>query len=566
MLEPLDGVPPFGEPTRAEAILARADGSGEHVPFPATRKGLLASADECARCRFPRAELSRILAEYNREIGAPDRAVENASRIARSNALVVTTGQQPMAFGGPLYVLYKAATAVRLARAAEAALGVPVVPVFWNASEDHDLDEIATATAAAPGGKLLRFRADRKPWRGGAAAMIGPDERWQRPAREWLVRLPGAEANKELAQAFAPCPDEGWRPWFSRLLSELLGSQGLVVIEPQPLRPLAREVFARAVTDRREIAALVDTAIAERADAGAEAAFAGLDGPPLFLERKGRRLRVVERNGRMVLRGTDESFAPDELARLAEAVPERFSSHAALRPVLQNALMPVIAAVLGPGEIVYHEELYRFPASALGAGRRMPVLWPRLSATVLDARACGTLERFGLAPADVFRSGKELIDRFAPGGEIAREVALAAERASAEIEALGERALAVDSTLARPLEKTARTVAGAFEKLAGKVGRAEARARGLAPEQLEELARLVRPGGRAQERALSFASVLLLSRDGFARRLVDALDVFDARHRLQQRESCAEGPDVSRVRSGRTEHPGAGEAGRRSSR
>ncbi len=534
MLEPLDGVPPCGEPTRAEAILARANGSGGHVPFPATSDGLHASADECARCEFPRAELSRILTEYNREIGAPQPAIENASRLARSETLVVTTGQQPMAFGGPLYVLYKAVTAVRLAREAEAALGVPVVPVFWNAAEDHDLDEVATATAAGPGGKLLRFRADLSPWRGGPASTVGPDERWQCPAREWLAGLACAEANTELAQAFAPRPNEGWAKWSSRLLSGLLGPEGLVVIEPQPLRPLAREVFARAVRGRREIAALVDTATAERADVGAGAAFARLDGPPVFIERDGRRLRVLERDGRLALRGTDDSFAPDELVRLAEAEPERFSSHAALRPVLQNALMPVIAAVLGPGEIVYHEELYRFHASELGAGRRMPVPWPRLSATVLDARARGTRERFGLARGDVFLPADELVERFAPGGEIARDVALLAGRARDEIDALRERALAVDSTLARPFEKTAHTVGGAFDRLAGKGGRAEARARGLAPERLEELARLVRPGGRSQARVIAFASGLLLSRDGFARRLVEELDVFDARHMLMR--------------------------------
>jgi len=532
MLEPVEGIPTFGESTRAEAIIRASDGRGEHVPFPANSEGITAAAREIAGLDFPRTDLAELLTSYNREIGAAEAALENAARLAGPGTLIVATGQQPLAAGGPLYVLYKALTAIKLAREAEGALGVPVVPVFWTASEDHDLDEAARASAPGRSGELLGLRADLSTWRGKPLSAVGPDPAWQDAAREWIESLPGAGEASEVARLFAPREGEGWARWFSRALSELLGPEGLVVIEPQPLRSLAASAFARVIRKWREVVSLIGASCGERAGPDAAPSFAALGGPPVFVEREGFRRRVLERDGKLALRGEDAAFEVEDLARLAEEEPERFSSHAALRPIVQNALMPVVAQVVGPGEIAYHEELYRFHRSALGAGRRMPVLWPRMSATCLDARAAGTMSRFEVQPEDVFLSEAELVARFTPSGELSRRVADSGTSAEEALAGLVPEVLSLDATLRRPLEKTLDTVRRAHGALGSKVAAAEARARGFAPEKLKALARWVRPGGKPQERVFAACSILARAGEGFPARLLAELDVFDRRHRL----------------------------------
>ena len=542
MLEPVEGVPLFARATRAEAVLDACDGRDSHVPFPATLDGLRATAEEIAD--FPRAEVARLLEAYNREIGAPAAALANAARVALPDSLVVATGQQPVAFGGPMYVLYKAATAVRLAREAGAALGRPVVPVFWNASEDHDLGEVSRAAAPGRGGEVLRFRADLSVWHGREARAVGAEGAWRASALAWAEELGRGMTD------FAPREGESWARWSSRIVADAFGGMGLVVMEPHLLRGLGGPTFAKAVRYAGEIARLISQSCDERAGEAGARQFDPLGGPPLFMIHDGRRLRVTERDGHLALKGTDVTYGPDELAALAEAEPTRFSSHAALRPVVQNAVMPVVAAVLGPGEVAYHEELYRYHASAAGAGRRMPVVWPRLSATLVDGRAAGTMERFGVAGADLFAHGAEeaeLVRRFTPGGDLARRIGEAGRDAATALQGLGDEATALDATLAKPLGKTLGGVARAFEAFAAKAGAAEARAQGFAPEKLRRLAAWVSPGGRPQERVFIWTWALARFGGSFASRLADELDVTSRMHHLIRVGEGDEGgqPDAS---------------------
>lgn len=542
-MEPVDGLGPFGDPSPAAAVLAACDGAAPHRPFPADAAGLKACARETAAVAFPRAAVAAAAEQCARARGFGDAALARARLLADAQALAVVTGQQPGAFGGPLYTAYKAATAVALARAAETLLGVPVIPLFWIASEDHDLDEVSAAAAPGPGGTLLRFRADLAPWRGRPAAAVGADGSWHADAARWLATLP---AGGDALQALSPRAGEDWTGWFARILGGLFGPLGLVPIEPQALRPLAAPLFARTLREHRAVAALLAESAAERAASEGPPSFASLGGPPLFLEEEpaegGRRRRILESGGALALRGDAPQPEANALEALLALRPGRFSAHAALRPVLQNALLPVVAQVLGPGELLYQEELYRFHASALGAGRRMPVPWPRLSATILDGRAAATAERFGLAGADLFLGAEDLTARFSPSGALGREARELARATQEKLRALAGRVEALDPTLARPLEKTAAAVEKSLSRLTDKVTDAEARAQGFAPDKLTRLADWVRPGGEAQERVFGLSAALPLFGAGFAGGLVEGADVMDRRHRILRAPSGKETP------------------------
>ncbi len=502
---------------------------GEFLPSP---EGILLSAEDLRGRSFPRSRAARLLEEYQEELGAPAPAVEAARRLAREDSLVVVAGQQPLPAGGPLYVLYKAWTALALARRAEALLGRPVIPLFWNASEDHDLEEIGRVGVPAPRGERVLFRAPLERWAGRPASGIPGDREWREAILALLEELPPSFHPGEFLPVLVPREGEGWSRWVSRILSSILGNQGLVLLEPRLLRPLAVPLFARVLEGWEEVRDLLDASRLEKAAGGAKASFPPLEGPPLFLEEEGIRRRILFKDGGFRLKGKEGRWSLDELLARLRGRPGDFSSHAVLRPVVQNSLFPVLAQVVGPGEMSYLEEILRFHASPLGAGRPMPLLWPRLSAVLLDPDHKKTMERFGLEGEDLFLSREDLARKALHGGERAAEIASAKRTLLETLGGTAGRILPLAPTLEAPFRKAADQLTRILERLERKVAAAEEEARGFGPGKIERLARWVRPGGTPQERAFAFFPFLpLLGEEGLAE-VPRRLDVFDFRPRL----------------------------------
>ncbi|MHC4599272.1 MAG: bacillithiol biosynthesis cysteine-adding enzyme BshC [Planctomycetota bacterium] len=534
LLTPADGLPLYVAAGPAEAILASCDGEGTVRPHAPTAQGLEATAAEMKGVDFPREAMSDLLVEANRRFGSPDAAVKNARRIAGASTLVVATGQQPGAFGGPLYGAYKALSAVGLARRAEILLGVPVVPVYWIASEDHDLDEVADAFLPGPVGELSRFRADLSPWRGRPIASVEGAEAWQGPARQWLESVLPAGVDRDAIDFYIPREEESWTGWFARILASTFGAEGLVLLDPGTLQPLVRPFFERALRRWRAIAEDIVASVEERARSEGKPNFAPLEGPPLFLESagEGRRRRILGKENGFVLRGGEETHTLRRLSTLLAEEAGRFSAHAALRPVIQNGLLPVVAQVLGPGELAYQEELYRFHRSEAGAGRRMPVPWPRFGATLMDRTAEKALVRFRIAAADLALPEEELLRKYTPVGGLSDRVREKTEETRASLGAVREEALALDETLERPFRKAEDAVEKALGKLAGKLQAAEATVKGFAPDKLRRFSAWTLPGGKAQERAFSTLTAPLLGGSSVFRRILDEMDVLDHRHQF----------------------------------
>ena len=531
-------IPVESEPSPKVSAMVRAfqgfcDGALPHKPWCPSEKGIRETAREMAEGSWPRKEVSRALLAYQEELGAPGPALEGAALLGREGTLAVVAGQQPLPFGGPLYVLYKAWTAVALAGRARSILGVPVVPLFWNASEDHDLEEISAVGFPGPRGERILFRAPLEAWKGAPASSIPGDRKWREAVFSFLGRFPGLAGEGSPEAELLPLEGEGWSRWVSRILSRLLGPSGLVVMEPELLRRPAAPLVARALEEWRRIADLLEESWREKRESlGGERSFPPLQGPPLFLEKGGMRRRILADGDRFRLKGTDEVYSLGELLALLEERPGTFSSHGALRPVLQNALLPTLAHVVGPGEAAYLGELFRFHRSPLGAGRRMPLLWPRLSATFLDEFSRKTLDRFGLDPEHLFLAGPELVRTGLPGGERAARVGDLRKRVLQDLAALGREAVRLEPTLSAPFRRTGDQVGRLLEKLEAKVAGAEAAARGFGPARLERLSRWVRPGGLPQERAFAFFPFLPYLGGESLARVPRELDVLDFRHRL----------------------------------
>ena len=278
-----------------------------------------------------------------------------------SNAVIVLAGQQPVLGGGPLLVAHKAATAIALARALEPELGRPVIPVFLLATQDHDSTEVDHIDFIDTSkNRMSRTRCEL------------------RPSHEMFHRASwdpaGFEAFKEhfktIRNAFKVRLDPDRAPeHVARLIESTLGTQGLRIVEAHNLETAGRPLLERAIRDPALLANQLREGAAALAHASLRSSFDPEDPRPLVLESAGGRRRRLDPED------------PNALERLARQ-PEDFSPHAALRPIVQAAALPVVAQVCGPSEILYLAQARGlhdvFEVTA-------PLLVPRLEATRVRA-------------------------------------------------------------------------------------------------------------------------------------------------------------------------------------
>ncbi len=461
----------------------------------------------------------------------PPSAARRAHRRALADgAAVVVTGQQVGLFLGPLYTVYKAASAVAWARAIERASGVRCVPLFWLQTEDHDFAEVRSCRVLAGDGHLVDLALDAD------------------PARVSLAhRRLGAEVDAlhdRLAGAFAAEPRAGellgllraeWRAGrrvadaFAATLAHLFADEGLLILDPrvEPVARAAAPLYRRALVEAEAIAG----DLRARGEALRAAGFAEQvpvrEASLLFHHRDG---------------ATGERFragaADPELLALLEGDPLRFSTSALLRPIVQDALLPTVAAVGGPAELAYFAQigpLYR------RFGVAQPMAIPRARLRFVDEKARRRLGRLGLAAADLAEPRERLLARLAaraPGEPAPEEVrARLAGGACSELEQLRSTMDQVDPALADALRRTRATIERAAERLAARWGRALAARDRDTAERVDRLQRALFPDGAPQERRLALPS--FACRTGaraFVERVLAAIDGQDGPPAVEERD------------------------------
>jgi len=370
------------------------------------------------------------LGELSDELPSSAKRAAHLETLARGGCAVVATGQQVGLFLGPLYTIYKAATAVVLARRLAAESGLPCIPLFWLQTEDHDFAEIAscvvpnarthhdsTSLALPEGDGAVDVACDPRAsvatrlLPSGASALVDAlaDELLDASSRPLEH---AAEVLALLRAAYRPGRPVGRA--FAHALSALFADDGLVVLDPRTpaIAALAAPVVRRALVDDARLEAL----LVERGQALDAAGFGAQvrlrPGSPLaffhLVDANGPRHRLGRRpDGSFDVLGLDADDAPPpghlvqaELLALLERDPLRFSTSALLRPIVQDTLLPTVAYVGGPAEVDYFAQLLPlYGAFDLAP----PVVAPRARFRLIPREAQALLEALGLAPADFDR-------------------------------------------------------------------------------------------------------------------------------------------------------------------
>jgi len=448
-----------------------------------------------------RREVAAILRQQNELLGAHPAVLRNLERLEKG-AVVVVSGQQAGLFSGPAYAVYKAIAAVRIAKELTEK-GIEAVPVFWMATEDHDLDEVRHASFFSEG-KLFTFELPAGAGGGAPVGRIPLGSSVERAAEEAAGLLGDG---REIAAMVRECyrPEETYAGAFGKLFARLLGGSGLILLDPLDLRlhRLAEPLLTRAIEERDGL----DEELLARGRQLEEAGYA----PQVKVTARSTVLFHISRDGRQAISDDGGKFLAGASAwskqALLEAIrrePESFSPNALFRPVVQDYLLPTVGYIGGPAEISYiaqSEVLYR---RLLG---RMPVVLPRPDFTLLDTKAQRLLKQYGIEVEQVWEGPQELGKKLS-ATSIPENIAKLLEENGAEIrsrlDAWSDAVAVLDPTLKSAVETAQKKIEYQTEKLQQMIGRALDRKSGLVASHEEFLSNLLYPRKVLQSRELCF--------------------------------------------------------------
>lgn len=469
-----------------------------------------------------RGTIARVVQAQQARREAPAAATAAAAELADPRSVAVVTGQQAGLFGGPLFTLLKAITAIRAAELIRAQHGVPAVAVFWIDSEDHDWDEVRdcgvldrdsrfhTIGIGDPSGAherpVARVRLDDS-----VAGAIGRLEAALPPTEHtpWLLSAIGRAYRVGTGMSDA----------FAQWLDTVLGPAGLVVYDASDpaAKPLLADLFAREIEhpgDTARLAAAAGEALTAR---GYHAQVTPQAGAVALFHLNGGR-EPIRQDGSGFLVG-DRVESADALIQRVRAHPEHFSPNVLLRPVAQDTLFPTVAYVAGPNELGYLAQLAGVYRSL---GVPMPLIQPRLTATLLDSNAMRFLARHdvpfvSLQARDEAALNALLESQLPPAVDAALHEARGA--ADDRMAALATAVRQLDATLEGAVRSTLGRMQDDLKKLHGKIIQAAKRRDETLRRQFHHAQAQAFPDGHPQERAIGF--VYFLNKYGPA--LVDRL-------------------------------------------
>ena len=456
--------------------------------------------------------VSSILKRQNQHWGASEKTLANIDRL-RAGALAVVTGQQVGLFGGPVFAIYKALTAVKLADQATRA-GIDCVPIFWLATEDHDLAEVnqvAIPSAdyslqsftvptqplpAAPVG-TIRFGAEIESVVGAATGILGP-----------------SSISDFLREAYRP--GETFGSAFARLFARLFADWGVILLDAADpeFHQIAEPIYQAAIERVSEL----DDALLAR---GKELETAGYQqqvkvtpsSTLLFTLHGGARVPVHRHpNGGTDFLIEDEQVSQGELLGRIKSAPQEFSANVLLRPVIQDYLLPTLAYVGGAAEVAYFAQVRVVYQALL---ERVTPIVPRLSATIIEPKPKTLLERYGLSLPDLFLGSEKLRELMA-ARSLPQELQSAFDQAEASLQkslaAIRESLGRLDPTLVDSATNAASKMRHQLTQLRARAARAELRHEEILARKADLLCNLLYPNKTLQEREI--AGAYFMARQG----------------------------------------------------
>jgi bacillithiol synthase len=496
----------------------------------------LGLAEAITSRNFPRREMAEILQRQNQDLGGSAATLANIDKLDSPGTVAVVTGQQVGLFSGPAFTFYKAATAIRLTQWLNEQ-GLGAVPVFWLATEDHDLAEVASADVFASDFELLNVTdPGERPAPQSSVGYVRLTAAMNEALATLEQNLPQGESRDWLVQQLRECyqPGEKWGRAFGRFLARFLSRWGVVLLDPldPAIHELARPVYSRALHD----ATALRERIRERSNALVKAGYHAQvhvadDSTLLFVEEQGNRLALHERGGRFHA-GDGPAMELAELEARLDSNPLAFTSNVMLRPIAQDTLLPTLTYVGGPAEVAYFGQNNPIYSEF---GRPMPLIFPRAGFTVVDRRIRRLLGKYRLSIEDVWKGEQHLSEKIVAAGFLegwADRLDQSEKDLAAVLVRLRDDIEKIDPTLLDTLKHAEEKIAYQMERLRGKITRSALQRSELLVRHAHELSRFIFPRKELQERQVSGIYFLAALGQTFLDRLIDQIQVTGSDHQV----------------------------------
>ena len=447
-------------------------------------------------------------------------------RLAQPGTVTVVAGQQVGLFSGPAYTVYKALHAARLA-AWLTASGIPAVPVFWLATEDHDFAEVNHVWVFDSEHQPIKLEIRRST----SAQPVGEVSLGTPPVEELQTALAGLPFGEEVAALVRETYGSGSSMGraFGDLLGRLFAKYDILQVDPMlpAFRELAAPALRAAVEAGPELSARVLERNRELEAAGYHAQVHIEEQTSLFFLLENGRRQTLRRHGLEYLQNGRRFDTAELLDRAVTLSP-----NALLRPVVQDSILPTAASILGPAEVAYLAQSEVIYSTILG---RMPVAVPRAGFTLLDQHSHKLMERYGLTLADFLHGEDALRERIAARlvpPVLARSLSATGAAVNQAIYRLRGELVAFDPTLANALERSASKIRHQLAKIERKTGREAMLRNARSARDAASLYGLIYPERHLQERLYSFLPFLAKHGLDLIDRIYDVIQLDCPDHRM----------------------------------
>lgn len=473
-----------------------------------------ASLDKLSSTRVESKQLANVLEIYNKELCASSKTLENINKIA-NGAKVVIGGQQAGLWTGPLLVVHKVVSIIKAAQSASEQLTKEVVPVFWIAGEDHDWDEVNHTFVITPDQHLKKLSISRDAAnRTSVSRTVIDFEQWQEVISALNESLPGSEFKEQLFDQLEAIAKQSasLSQFFAGMLSMLFGEYGLVLIDSDDpnVRRIESAMFKKLLDRNDELEqayhhaakAVTNMGYSLQADVNEHSA-------NLFLfveESNNDRILLYKENGQYRDRKGQYHWTKEQIDELVVSKPQCFSNNVLTRPLMQDYLFPVLATVLGPGEISY----WALTKGAFDVlGMEMPIIVPRMSYTLVEGIIAKNMAKYELSFADVmdhFEERKKEWLRDQDELHIADKFQKAKEQFVEIYAPLIELAGSIQSGLTKLGDTNMNKIVEQMTYMESKTIDAQQKQFEAAIRQLDRIELTLKPSGKPQERVLSMIS------------------------------------------------------------
>jgi len=493
-------------------LLNYLDQSEDLMPFysfPPTEKGIIDATHTHKLGTNERAILRDALLQQYREVELSDSSRSNIQSLANSNTFTITTGHQLNIFTGPLYFIYKIVCVINACKSLnEKHPDLHFVPVYWMATEDHDLEEINHFQLF---GNTFTWETDQK---GPVGQMI----------TDGLAEL--AESLPEAAPLF----EEAYRngkdlAHATRIfVNELFKSQGLIILDGNDanLKRLFVPIMKEELTNQQANAEVEkSSAMLDKLGYKGQVFSREIN---LFYMEKGLRERIVEENGSYKVLNTDKEFSREEILNLLESNPEKFSPNVILRPLFQETIMPNVAYFGGPAEVAYWLQIKSvFDLYKVA----FPVVMPRNFALWVNKGIAKKLNQLGIETQDIFLSNDDLKTKFLDNqGFEAPDILEEEAMVRNAYEQIVKIAVEFDGSLKGFIEAEESRALKSLENIGKRLVKAAESRMDVSLRQLQNSKDRLFPNGKPQERVDNYLSIAL-NQPNFIETLLVHLDPFD---------------------------------------